>query len=63
MKKIIYTVFAFFLTAGIIIAESGWYTLSCGLNVYWYSVYFTSNSTGYVADNEFILKTIDGGDA
>lgn len=63
MKKIIYFVFVLVLLDEFTFSQSGWYSLTCGLNVDWYSVYFTSNTTGYVAGNDFILKTTDGGNA
>ncbi len=63
MKKISYFVIVLILLNEFTFSQSGWYALSCGLNVDWYSAYFTSNTTGYVAGNDFILKTTDSGNA
>lgn len=42
-------------------AQSGWFPLQCGVNSDFYSLYFTSASTGYVVGNYYIIKTTNSG--
>ncbi|MFI5145093.1 MAG: YCF48-related protein [Ignavibacteria bacterium] len=43
------------------LTQTGWYQIQSGVNTDFYSLYFTSPSTGYVVGNQYILKTTNSG--